>query len=120
MHLCCFIAGKNSCDLGVFFARKLGCVKILPNFMTERRCMENSTLRFYANGEPFSNELNRAKEIRKPRKDAKTFFYELIMVNTKCENSESENVNACPTYTKVGFFDSYVILVPINLVHRRK
>ena len=88
--------------------------------MTERRFLENSTLTFYANGEPFSNELNRAKEIRKPRKDAKTFFYELIMVNTKCENSESENVNACPTYTKVGFFDSYVILVPINLVHRRK
>ena len=74
MHLCFFIAGKNSCDLGVFFARKLGCVKFLANFMTERRCMENSTWTFYANGEPFSNELNRAKEIRKPRKDAKTFF----------------------------------------------
>ena len=88
--------------------------------MTERLCMENSTLTFYANGEPFSNEFNRAKEIRKPRKDAKTFFYEIIMVITKCENSDSENVNACPTYTKVGFFDSYVILVPNNLVHRRK
>ena len=27
-HLCCFIAGKNSCDLGGFFCPKIGLCKI--------------------------------------------------------------------------------------------